>query len=164
MRVRQQVRQPVAQKLGVEHLLGIFPFIERLALVQALVALQAYQLAPGGGGPGFAQFGLAHAGGTFRQQRLAERFGQEEHRRDLVGGDVLLAVQGVANALNRFKHPIVSSASFRYRVGDHGPYGRDPPGRPGRVCPIKVNYINERATPGDPSSGPAPCGKGFTNL
>src|SRR5690606_5777467 len=89
-RIAQQMRQLVAQKLRVEHLLGVFPLVQGLALVQPFVTLQAHQLAARRGGPGFAQFGLPYPGGAFRQQRLAERLGQKQDSRDLVGGDVLL--------------------------------------------------------------------------
>jgi hypothetical protein len=73
LHVAQDVVQGVAQQLGVEHLLGIFPLVERFAFVQPFVTLQADERP--------ADAGLAHAlassvlptpAGPFGQNRFAE--------------------------------------------------------------------------------------------
>ena len=53
------------------------PLVERAGLVDALVALQPHQFRAGGLCDGAGQLGLADAGGTFHQQRLAQPVGEE---------------------------------------------------------------------------------------
>ncbi len=82
--------QLIAQQLGVQELLGVFPLVERLGLIQPFVALQADQLAPGGAGDGFGQLGLAYARRAFRQQRFAQLLAEEHDRGDFIAGNILL--------------------------------------------------------------------------
>jgi hypothetical protein len=55
----------------------VIPFVERSGFVDTLVALQPHQPGPGGLRDCPGQFGLADAGGTLDQQRLAEPVGEE---------------------------------------------------------------------------------------
>ena len=71
-RVGERFLQFVAQQLGVEQLLGVFPLVERLGFVQSFVTLQADQLAAGGAGDGLGQFSLADARRPFGQQWFAQ--------------------------------------------------------------------------------------------
>ncbi len=102
--VAQHIAELVAQQLRIEQLLGVLPLVERLRLVQALVALQADKLAAGGAGPALGQLGLTDAGGALGEQGLAQPLGQEQSRGDLIGGDVLLGAQHVAHVADRVQH------------------------------------------------------------
>ena len=60
-RVGDDVADLVAQQLGVEQLLGVLPLVERLGLVEPLVALQANQLGAEAGRQRLGELGLADA-------------------------------------------------------------------------------------------------------
>jgi hypothetical protein len=64
----------------VQQLRGVVPFVERLALLQPVVALQAQQLALQRLRQRLGQLGLADAGLAFEQQR-ALQLQREEHGR-----------------------------------------------------------------------------------
>ena len=63
----------VLEDLGIEQLLGVLPFVERLALVETLVALQPDHVFLERGRQHFGQVGLADARGAFDQDRLFHR-------------------------------------------------------------------------------------------
>ncbi|MCY1531546.1 hypothetical protein D9M68_667750 [compost metagenome] len=63
----------------VQQLRGVVPFIERLALLHAVVALQAQQLAVQGRRQRLGQLGLADARLAFEQQRTLQ-LEREEYR------------------------------------------------------------------------------------
>ena len=67
----QGILQFVAQQLGVEQLLGIFPLVERFGFVQPFITLETDQLPTSGAGNRFCQLRLAHARRAFGQERLA---------------------------------------------------------------------------------------------
>jgi hypothetical protein len=71
----------LAQELRVEHLLRVIPFIERLALVEPLVALKADFWPTEREGARACQIGLAHAGRPFQEDRAleAKREPQDEY-------------------------------------------------------------------------------------
>jgi hypothetical protein len=90
LRIDEKCLQFVAQQLGVKHLLGVFPFVQRLRLVESFVALQTNQLAPARRRPGFGEFRFANACRTLRQDRFVQSLGEKQHRANFVGGDVVL--------------------------------------------------------------------------
>ena len=96
----------VAQDLGVEELLGVLPLVERLGLVQALVALQADQLAPERGGQHLGELGLADAGGPFHQDRLLELAGEVDDSADRPVGDVVLRREAGDDVVDAVEHGV----------------------------------------------------------
>ena len=74
--------------LHPQQLLLIVPFVERARLVEAFVALEADQIGVEDFGEDLGDFGLACAGGTFDEQRLFEREGEEDRGLDAIVGDV----------------------------------------------------------------------------
>src|SRR5438552_3371148 len=99
-RVGDELADAVPQELRVEKLLRVFPFVERLALVEPLVALQADERARGDLGQRFRQLGLADSGGTLDQDRAAHARREVHHRRDATRGDVLGVTQTVLDLLD----------------------------------------------------------------
>ena len=83
-----QLDQVVFQELRVEELLAVLPVIERAALVDALVALQADQLAALRRCERARQLGLAHAGRPLDEQRPLEPGGEERGGADAAVGQV----------------------------------------------------------------------------
>ena len=76
----------LAAGLDPQQLLAVVPLVQRLRLVEALVALQAHQLAAGGARERLRQLGLADPRRALDQDRLAEPLGEEgDQRRGLVG-------------------------------------------------------------------------------
>ena len=71
-RVGQRRAHVVLQDLGVEQLLAVLPLVERLGLVQPLVALQADQRQAEQRRGAERQFRLAHARDAFDQHRLLQ--------------------------------------------------------------------------------------------
>ena len=75
----------------VQQLAGVVPVVDRLRDVDALVTLQAYELAAGCSCQGLGQLGLADTSFAFEQQRAVQRHGQEHRRRDPLVGQVAVA-------------------------------------------------------------------------
>src|SRR5450432_3858773 len=61
----EQILKLVTQELRIQHLLGIFPFIQRFAFVQPYVTLQPDELTVGGFCPCLAEFRLSDSSRTF---------------------------------------------------------------------------------------------------
>ncbi len=102
--VRDQLADTLAQQLGVEELLGVFPLVERLALVESLVALQADEMPRGHFGQGLGQLGLAHPGRPLDEHRPAHALGQEHHGGDPAIGDVAGVLELLLDVLDGLKH------------------------------------------------------------
>jgi hypothetical protein len=84
--------------------------------VDALVALQPDQLGTGGGRERSRHLGLPHPGLALEQQRLLERRGQVDGRRQAPVGEVALAGQGpgdVLRAAERVGYATASSSARR---------------------------------------------------
>ena len=103
----EQVRVPQRIVAGFRELDGeqlplVVPFVERLGDGEALVALQPDQPGVQSSCEGFGGGGLAHAGLTFEQQRLAQRDGEVQRGGEALVDDVVdlvetpLQVGGVA--------------------------------------------------------------------
>src|SRR5262249_19682602 len=98
-------------RLDAEELLLVVPLEERARLVETLVALEADELRVEDLRQHLAALGLARARGTFGEERLLEREGEEERcldpgRRDVAGG-----AQPLAHLLDG--HPFLISAQAR---------------------------------------------------
>ena len=74
--------------LDPQQLLAVVPLVQRLGLVQPLIALQANELAPQIAGQRLGQLGLADARRALDEHRLAELGGQEGDQRGRIAGQV----------------------------------------------------------------------------
>ena len=97
----------------------VLPLVERLRLVEPLVALQADELVAERAGDHLGELGLADAGGSFDQHRLLQRRREVDDGRDGAVADVLL----LAEALDH----LVDAREARIRVW-HGAPARVPQG------------------------------------
>ncbi len=77
----------------VEQLAGVVPVVDGLAGVDALVALQADQLAAGPAGEHLGHLGLADPGLALQQQRSLQRDRQEDARRQPLVGQVAVGAE-----------------------------------------------------------------------
>ncbi len=94
---------PFSRLLGLDpkQLLLVVPLVERLGLVEPLVALQPNQSPPVDLGERLGQLGLADAGGPFHEHRLVEPLGQKHDLGDLVGREIPHGLQGVGDLCGR---------------------------------------------------------------
>ena len=79
----QHVTDLVLQDLGIQKLFAVFPFIQGLAFIQALVALHADQRQVQQGGGGKRQLCFAHTGAALHQDWFAQVAGDQNGRGDL---------------------------------------------------------------------------------
>ena len=86
--------------LDAQQLLLVVPLVQRLGLVEALVALQADQPGAGHLGDGLGELGLARAGRALDEHRLAEAVGEVDDTGDAVVGEVVHVAQPVADHLH----------------------------------------------------------------
>ena len=87
----------------VEELAAVVPVVDGLGGVDALVALQADQLAAGPRRQHLGHLGLADAGLALEQQRPAQRHGQEHRRRQPLVGQVAVRRQGRRDVVDRLR-------------------------------------------------------------
>ena len=97
----QHVADLVLQDLGVEQLLAVFPLVQRLRLVQPLVALHADQREVEERGDRLGELGLADAGRAFHQDRLLQVLGEIDGGGDLPARDVADRGQPLFDRLDR---------------------------------------------------------------
>ena len=83
----------LAAGLDPQQLLAVVPLVERLGLVEPLVALQADQLAAAGAGERLGQLGLADPRRALDQDRLVQPLGEEGDQRGRLVGEVAGARQ-----------------------------------------------------------------------
>ena len=86
----------------VEELAGVVPLVDGLGGVDALIALEAEQLASRPPGEDLGDLGLADAGLAFEEERAAEPQGQEDGSGEALVGQVLVAGEGLADLLDGF--------------------------------------------------------------
>ena len=79
----------VLEYLRIKQLLGVFPFVQRLALVEPFVALQPDEILAHGLCEDLAEVGFAHSGRTFHQYRLLELTREINHGGDTTAGDIV---------------------------------------------------------------------------
>ena len=102
-------------RLNPKNLLRVVPLVECTSLVDALVALQAYQLGACRLGYRARQLGLTDTGRALDEQRFAQTIGQEDCRR---GG----LVGQIAGFGQPFDH-VVDGREERRRVGKCSVHG-----------------------------------------
>ena len=83
----------VAQDLRVEELLRILPLVERLGLVEPLVALQANELGRERRGQRLGELGLADAGRPLDEDRLLHAVGEVDRGGDAAVAHVVVGAQ-----------------------------------------------------------------------
>ena len=109
-------RLVLAVDLDPEELLLVVPLVERLGLVEPLVALEPDEPAAGDGGDRLGQLGLADAGGALDQDRLLQAVGEEHHPGDADVRQVVGLAQPrdhVVDTLKSFSHLLRLSALRR---------------------------------------------------
>jgi len=89
----------VLEQLGVEQLLAVFPFVQRLGFVQAFVALHADQRHVEDFGHALGELGLAHAGRAFDQDGLFELKAQIDRGGDRGARDVVDGSEALGDAV-----------------------------------------------------------------
>src|SRR3954471_8293479 len=100
--------------LDAQELLAVVPLVQRLGLVEPLVALEADQLAAGGAGERLGQLRLADAGGASHQPRLAELAREERHERRRLARQIARAGEAFGHrldALDRFRHRLKDTSA-----------------------------------------------------
>ena len=107
----EHLAELVLQDLGIEKLLGVFPLVERLGLVEALIALQADHLQAAPGGNRLGEFGLADAGRAFDQDRLLDLLREIDGGGDLPARNIALRGEAAFDGLDRGRGPM-----FRHEV------------------------------------------------
>ena len=85
--------------LDAQELLAIVPLVERLGVVESLVALESDQSRPDGVGDRLGEGGLAGAGRTFHEHRLRQPVGEEADRGDGVVAQVVVLGQAREDVL-----------------------------------------------------------------
>ena len=106
-------RVAVAVGLDAQQLLLVVPLVQRLGLVEALVALQADEPGPGHLGDALGELGLAGAGGPFHQYGLAESISEEHDAGDSFVGEIVDVFQSIANLLNAVETVTHGLAPYR---------------------------------------------------
>ena len=132
-RVGGCVRADLARGLGraqVQQLAGVVPLVHGLRDVEALVALQAQQLAPGPAGEHLGHLGLADSRFAFEQQRPVQRLREEDRRREALIGQVVVRgeriahiVDGLGRVLRRCSHHLQRRLSATFRGNGGGSDG-----------------------------------------
>ena len=100
-----------AQDLRVQQLLAVVPFVQRLGLVLALIALQPQQPPPGRRRQHLGQLRLADARRPLDEQRLLEPRQQEDRRREALVNDIALAGERITYLFNGIEHAQPSRSS-----------------------------------------------------
>ena len=86
--------------LDPQQLLAVVPLVERLGLVEALVALQAHEVALQVLGQRLGQLGLADAGRALDEHRLAEAGGEVGDQRGRLTGQVADALKALGDLVD----------------------------------------------------------------
>ena len=103
--------------LDAQKLLLVVPLVERLGLIEALVALQPDEPAAGHSGDGLGEFGLARAGRALDEHRLGEPVRQVDDSRDPVVGEVAASPRAVREPRHRSEQGGPGSGNQDSRTG-----------------------------------------------
>ncbi len=103
-RVGDQLADALAQELRVEELLGVFPLVQGLALVEPFVALKTNEPTVGDLGQRLGQLGLADARRALDEHGAAHALSQEHHRADAAVGDVAGVLEVLLDVLRGLEH------------------------------------------------------------
>ena len=101
LRTLEHFVQGLLKHLRVEKLFAVLPLVDRLRLVEPLVALQANERQGEHLGGGLGQFGLADARRAFDQHRLAQVERQVDGGSDLVAADVPVRLEALLQGIHR---------------------------------------------------------------
>ena len=123
-RRRRPSADDVAEELRVEHLLGVVPLVERLGLVEPLVALEADERPPERLGRARARSVLPTPAGPFEEQRAVELKREPERERGRRVGEVAGAAE---RALELGGRPAAEQRGKRIEEVWHGNCGRTRP-------------------------------------
>ena len=93
----------VFQKLRIEELFPVFPFVKGLRLVKPFIALKPDQRNTHEGGGCFGKFRLTHACGSLHEHRLTQLESQVYRMGNLFGGNVAYIFETLADPLNSDK-------------------------------------------------------------
>mgnify|MGYP006198451999 CR=1 FL=1 len=118
----EQLVELLFQDLRVEQLLAILPFVQRLALIEAFVALHADQRQIHPLGKRGRKVGLADTGRAFDQDRLAQAMREENRRGNLRDRNIADRIQPGGDCLDR-GHRLVAG----FLVFSHETRGRAHP-------------------------------------
>ena len=106
--------------LDAEQLLLVVPLVQRLGLVEPLVALEPDQAGADDLGDRLGELGLAGSGGTLDQDRLAEAVGQVDDAGDALVGEVVDLAEPVADVVDSVEPERgpsrASAAAHRVRI------------------------------------------------
>ena len=105
-----------AVSLNAQELLLVVPLVQRLGLVESLIALQPDEARPAHRGHRLGQLGLAGTGRPFDEDRLSEALGQVDHAGDAIVGEVLDLRQAFADTREVSKHCLAHSGCLRGKV------------------------------------------------
>src|SRR4051794_30675837 len=138
----------LALGLDAQQLLAVVPLVERLGLVEALVALQAHQRAVEVAGQRLGELGLADARGALDEHRLAETDGEVGHERGRLAGQVAHRAEPGGDVLD-------GSGLSRHRVlGGYGAW----PSSPSPPSPLRPSSPSWRSACSSRSSA-TPSGR-----
>ena len=107
----QRARRLAPLGLDAQQLLLVVPLVERLGLVEALVALEADEPGAGHLGHRLGQLGLAGAGRTLDEDRLLQAVGQVDDAGDALVGEVVDLAQPLPDGGRRTR------SAARHQVG-----------------------------------------------
>ena len=119
----------------VQQLRGVIPFVERFALLQAVIALQADQFSLQRQRQRFGQLGLADARLAFKQERTLQAQGQKYGRGQAPVGKVAGLLQGLGQGIDAGKKGFQHAAILRSIGRGHGSARRGARSRPPRQAP-----------------------------
>src|SRR5581483_1460290 len=101
LRSRQDLADLVLENLRVQKLLGVFPFIERLALIQPFVALKPNQVLAERRRQHLRKVGFAHARRPLNKDRFLERTRQVDDGRDSPARNIIVLGEPLDNFVDR---------------------------------------------------------------
>ncbi len=127
----------VAAGLDLEQLPRVVPLVDRLAEVEALVALEADERRQERPAQDLGDLGLAHPRLALEEQRLLHPEGQEKAGRQPGVGDVVVPRQRLGGAVDGVEH--LAPASFGGT--DQATRRPDPDGRP-RGLPVRSSALS----------------------
>ena len=119
------VLAPCLGRPDVQQLARVVPFVDGLGGVDALVALQAQQLAAGPAREHLGHLGLADSGLALEEQWAVEPQGQEDGGGQALVGQVAVLGEGVADVFNGLGGQC-HSMSRLFHVPEVGAGGEDP--------------------------------------
>ena len=114
--VAQDLVDFLFEYLRVEDLLGVFPFVERFALVQSFVTLHADQVCPGGGRPYTCDACLSNACRALNEDWFLHLLRQVDNRGNLLAAYVFFFFERVRDVFYCAKHGISLSLKFSFSL------------------------------------------------